>query len=257
MATFACGLIAGRFMSFFLKLVSRLVLNLAAENGMTVPVAELLFWAETPSSVPGEPRKPLRSTPEPPHSSLLGQKPAASHWDHSEPHHTFLPTNPPGAQHHPTEHKWTQSDLPRQSHQRALHQPSGGSGCAPHRAATPRSSLQNLFQRRGYPFYMPVQCLSSCHCCNFLSACTKPLTFSSSAGQPASRACLAPLAAAAGLSLRQQPEGAARSCGAERDAPPRPHGSGPGGTLPPCWRWPPGGKERGEREKKRTIPLPP
>lgn len=64
-------------------------------------------------------------------------------------------------------------------------------------------------------------------------ACTKPLTFSSSAGQPASPDCRAPLAAAAGLSLRQQPEGAARSYGAKRDAPPRPHGSGPGGTLPP------------------------
>lgn len=35
------GLIADRFMSFFLKLVSRLVLILTAEYRMTVPLAEL------------------------------------------------------------------------------------------------------------------------------------------------------------------------------------------------------------------------
>lgn len=79
---FASGLIAGRFMNFFLKLVSRLVLNLAAQHGMAVPVAELCI-AVLGQRHPGDsPESPVslstaRSTPQPLHSSLLGQKPAA------------------------------------------------------------------------------------------------------------------------------------------------------------------------------------
>lgn len=53
-AAVVSGLIADRFMRFFLKLVSRLVLNLTVENRSTIPSAE-------------------------PHIALLGQKhPAAS-----------------------------------------------------------------------------------------------------------------------------------------------------------------------------------
>lgn len=82
-AVVVSGLIADRFTSFSLKLVSRLVLNLTAENRMTVPLAELciaLLGQKTPSSLPRESPvslSPASSIPQSLCSSLLEHKSAA------------------------------------------------------------------------------------------------------------------------------------------------------------------------------------
>lgn len=195
--------------------------------------------AETPRSLPGEPRKPLHSTQ---HTTTSAQQPprteTGSNPTGTKPHHP-IPTQPT---------RQCRSTIPPDtSGRRANSQgkatkelsisPLWGMGALrtvpAHHAQAPKTSLREVSAllyacpvsfilpplQRPFPLSFP--------------ACTKPFTFSSSAGQPASPDCRALLAAAAGLSLRQQPEGAARSYGAKRDAPPRPHGSGPGGTLPP------------------------
>lgn len=85
---FACGLIAGRFMSLFLELKGAKVPDLSAENGTAVAVAEprpAALGRDT-RSLPGEPRN----------SSLLGQNPLTG----TKPHHTCLPTNPPNTSGH-------------------------------------------------------------------------------------------------------------------------------------------------------------
>lgn len=100
----------------------------------------------------------------------------------------MLPANPPGPQHHPTQHKGTQSDLPGQSHQRALHLPWGKW------VHTPRSSPQNQLDRGGCPFtrlhsaFHPATAVSSLP--TGLSGCPKPLTLSSSSAQAAAAAAL-------------------------------------------------------------------
>lgn len=63
-AVVVSGLIADRFMSFFLKLVSRLVLNLTAKNGMTVPLAELRIALLRKKHLAASPERPPPASPQ-------------------------------------------------------------------------------------------------------------------------------------------------------------------------------------------------
>lgn len=100
---FACGLIAGRFMSFFLELVGRLGLHAAAENGMSVPVAELRT-AVRDRGAQQPPRRAPRASPSTQRSTASAQQPPRTETGRNlsgtKPHRTFLPTNPPNTSGH-------------------------------------------------------------------------------------------------------------------------------------------------------------
>lgn len=134
---FACGLTAGRFTSFSLKPVSRLVrLNLSAERDGCV----LLSWAGTPSSSRRAPHasRQLAALHSLRTAASSDTNPQQSHWDItpcSQPTRQDRSTIPPNTRGHKATFQGKATN--------ELSICPGGNGCT-HHARVPRTSLTGV-----------------------------------------------------------------------------------------------------------------